>query len=47
MWKAHVISYPVKMKNRYFLDLFILGFIECLIDSKNIGIGEFKARNWL
>ena len=47
MWKAHTVPYPDKIKNRYFLDLFILGFIECLIDCKKVGIGEFKARNWL
>ena len=47
MWKSYAAPYPSAIKNKYFFDLFILGFIECLIDHKNYGVTEFKAHNWL
>ena len=48
MWKAHAAKYNEEgVGNRYFFNTFILAYIEFIIEHKNMGSGELKAKNWL
>lgn len=50
MWKNHVPSSrsdTAKDRDKYFLDNFILSFIEHLINSSVYNIGAIVAKNWL
>ena len=48
MWKAHAAKFNEEnMSNMYFFNTFILAYIEFIIDHKNTGFGELRAKNWL
>ena len=48
MWKAHAAKFNEEnITNIYFFSTFILAYIEFIIDHKNTGSGNLKAKNWL